>query len=82
MSLQERIEAVNKKAAEDIPEDVRNTMADHVKQLAQSGIVEKSIDVGSKIPDFELPDGEERTISMEDLRARGPVVLSFFRGRW
>jgi len=33
-------------------------------------------------PAFELPDEAGRNVSLAQLRARGPVVLVFYRGHW
>ncbi|WAC24428.1 peroxiredoxin-like family protein [Blastomonas sp. SL216] len=33
-------------------------------------------------PDFMLPDTQGRHVSLADLIGRGPLVLSFLRGRW
>ena len=38
--------------------------------------------VGSPAPGFMLPNAAGQPVSLGDLRARGPVVLSFYRGRW
>ena len=38
--------------------------------------------VGQPAPDFTLPNAAGASIGLADLRARGPVVLSFYRGRW
>lgn len=82
MSLQEEIEQLRAKSAESIPEDIRNVMADNIKRLGESGILDSMIQVGDTFPDFELPDAEGRTVRLEDLRKNGPVVVSFFRGNW
>jgi peroxiredoxin len=37
---------------------------------------------GSRAPDFTLPNALGAPVSLAELRARGPVVLSFFRGKW
>jgi peroxiredoxin len=37
-----------------------------------------SVDVGSKAPDFTLPNQDRQPISLRDLTAKGPVVLAFF----
>jgi len=37
---------------------------------------------GQAAPDFTLPDDAGHPIGLKDLRARGPVVISFYRGRW
>jgi hypothetical protein len=33
-------------------------------------------------PDFALPDEQGHTVALADLRAKGPVVLVFYRGHW
>lgn len=38
--------------------------------------------VGDPMPDFALTDQSGRLVTLEALRARGPVVVSFNRGHW
>jgi peroxiredoxin len=38
--------------------------------------------VGSPASEFTLPNAAGQPVSLGALRARGPVVLSFYRGRW
>ena len=38
--------------------------------------------VGEPAPRFEAPDALGRTVRLDDALARGPVVLSFYRGDW
>ncbi len=38
--------------------------------------------IGEPFPDFVLPDQDGRLVTLHDLTAGGPVVLSFFRGGW
>jgi len=38
--------------------------------------------VGDKAPDFALPNGDGKTVSLSDYISRGPVVLVFYRGFW
>ena len=38
--------------------------------------------VGQEAPDFTLPNASGRPVDLGGLLKRGPVVLSFFRGRW
>jgi len=52
------------------------------EELKSSGIVERVLARGAKAPDFILPDSEGRPIDSRELLARGPLVISFFRGRW
>jgi peroxiredoxin len=38
--------------------------------------------VGEQVPDFTLPDAYGQSVSSKDLLARGPLVISFYRGEW
>jgi peroxiredoxin len=53
-----------------------------VADLFASGIEERILPVGAKAPEFALPDASGRVVRSSDLLALGPVVISFFRGRW
>ena len=37
-----------------------------------------SVEVGSKAPDFTLPDQDRQQVTLSDALAKGPVVLAFF----
>lgn len=50
--------------------------------LEATGISSRALGEGDTAPDFELPDPSGRMVRLEDLRADGPVVLSFYRGQW
>ena len=39
-----------------------------------------SVDVGSKAPDFTLPNQDRASITLSDELKKGPVVLAFFPG--
>ncbi len=43
---------------------------------------EKALAVGSKAPNFELPNQEGKATSLTALLAKGPVVVTFYRGSW
>ncbi len=53
-----------------------------VSDLFASGIEDRILPVGSKAPEFALPDASGRNVRSSDLLARGPLVITFFRGRW
>ncbi len=50
--------------------------------LAASGIMDGIVKAGDGAPLFARPNLEHRTIRLARLLKDGPVVLSFFRGRW
>ena len=41
-----------------------------------------AIELGQQAPDFELPNPEGKAIKLADLLAKGPVVVTFYRGSW
>lgn len=51
-------------------------------ELRDSGIVERVVGVGDRAPIFARPNLDGDTVRLRSLLRTGPVVLSFFRGRW
>lgn len=82
MSLQEQLDALKAKAKARIPAETLAIMERSIEELRASGIVARVPKVGDRAPDFTLPDSDGRPVSLQDLLARGPAVLSFYRGRW
>jgi AhpC/TSA family len=50
--------------------------------LIRSGIAERTKKIGDQAPDFTLPDAGGQSVRLADLLARGPVVVTFYRGAW
>ena len=50
--------------------------------LRHSGILDRIVQVGSPAPAFELANHDGRRVASAELLARGPIVVSFFRGSW
>ncbi|REJ79013.1 MAG: hypothetical protein DWQ47_06100 [Acidobacteria bacterium] len=82
MNLREKLEEISEAGKERIPESAREKMHRATRELADSGLVEKAVGAGDKIPSFSLPNisGEER--SSDDLLREGGLVLTFYRGDW
>jgi peroxiredoxin len=53
-----------------------------VQHLVDEGAANDALKVGDKIPDFMLASAEGHFVRSQDLLSKGPVVLSFYRGRW
>ncbi|TCC50413.1 AhpC/TSA family protein [Kribbella pittospori] len=65
-----------------IPDDVAAAMDRATVALAASGLGGEIVSVGSRAPGFVLANAAGDKVSLEDLLARGPVVISFYRGVW
>ena len=37
---------------------------------------------GDAVPDFTLPDAHGRPVALSELLAKGPVIVTFYRGAW
>jgi peroxiredoxin len=53
-----------------------------VQHIAESGILEKAINVGDYAPEFVLTNAVGEEISLYDTLLSGPVVLVWYRGGW
>jgi hypothetical protein len=82
MSLEDTLRETRERLAKRIPPDKAAIMHRATDDLRASGIVDRVIKVGSKLPEFALPDAAGREVRSVDLLARGPLVLTFFRGAW
>ena len=82
MSLGEKLAAIREMAKTRQPPEIRVIMQKATDDLRASGIMDRVARVGAPAPDFTLPNVAGQPVSLAALRARGPVVLSFYRGRW
>jgi hypothetical protein len=82
MELTETLDTMREAAKTRIPPEARAVMKRNIDDLRASGIMSRVVRVGQPAPDFTLPNAAGGSVTLADLRARGPVVLSFYRGRW
>lgn len=50
--------------------------------VLESGLLDKVIQVGERMPDFALPDGQNQVTRLADFLLDGPLVINFYRGIW
>lgn len=82
MSLAEQLDAIRAGAATRVPQEQRAVMAEATNALRASGILDAVVKVGDRLPDFTLRNADGGEVRSPDLLARGPLVLTFFRGTW
>jgi hypothetical protein len=82
MSLEEKLAATRAAAGSRIPPERQAIMHRATEDLRNSGILDRIVPVGARMPAFDLANHDGRRVSAEDLLAGGPLVLSFFRGSW
>jgi peroxiredoxin len=62
--------------------DIRAAYAAVVETLSKADLASRALHVGDAMPPFMLPNAEGKLIASDELLARGPLVLTFFRGEW
>jgi peroxiredoxin len=65
-----------------VPADRQALMDQHVAHLAASGIDRSARQVGDRAPPIRLRDQHGQTLDVATLLAKGPVVVTFYRGGW
>ena len=82
MSLEQQLAAIREGATKRIPVESLAIMHRATEQLQQSGLAERAMGVGDQMPEFSLRGEAGNEVRSSDLLARGPLVLTFFRGVW
>jgi hypothetical protein len=51
-------------------------------ELRQSALAERALKIGDRAPAVTLNNQDGNSISSAELLAKGPLVITFFRGHW
>jgi len=82
MRLQEKMDEYKKGFEAKAPKEALAVMHRVTRELADSGILSRTAKTGDMAPDFVLKNIKNQDVTLGVLIAGGPVVLSFYRGRW
>ncbi len=82
MSLQNLLNAFRDSAIAELPADVQAKMAAATQALADSGMLAKVLKEGDTMLEFNLMNQLGSPLSLSQLSANGPVVVTFYRGGW
>jgi peroxiredoxin len=81
-TLKDSIDAFMQGVSKQAPPEVLAGLGAEIKKLAESGIARQALQVGAKAPDFTLPDAHGNPVTLSALLAKGPAVVTFYRGGW
>ena len=81
MSLQQATAELKAKVQEGLGEKF-GVLAGDVERVRTAHTIDHSLRVGQAAPEFTLPDAFGTKVSLQSLLAKGPVVISFYRGEW
>ena len=82
MSLNKILERWKAVSRKNIALDKLMIMDKAQEELSKTGITDSCLKEGDLAPQFELPNAKGEIVSLDSLLARGPLVLSFYRGGW
>jgi peroxiredoxin len=87
MALQDRLDAfkadfVSGRWLRKPTQEVLDTMHRATGELIESGQAQRARKAGDTAPEFTLLDPEGKQVSSRELLAKGPLVISFYRGVW
>jgi hypothetical protein len=82
MTLEERLATIREQSKARMPPETRAVLLRSIDDLRASEIMQRVAKVGLRAPEFMLPNTAGQPVGLGELRARGLVVLSFYRGRW
>lgn len=81
-TLAEQTRALTEQFLGQVPAEVQRTIADAFAEIMESEIAADAKNVGDRAPYFQLPSTSGKHLALSDALAKGPVVLSFYRGGW
>jgi peroxiredoxin len=65
-----------------VPAERRAAMERHIAHLSQTGADRSAKRAGDRAPEIVLPDAHGQTFKLGTLLAKGPVIVTFYRGGW
>lgn len=82
MELKKQLQALKEKFESSAPKEAKAIIHRATDMLKQSGILGKALSIGGVMPEFSLKNAEGRVVESKALFSRGPLVLTFYRGKW
>jgi peroxiredoxin len=87
MTLQQQLDAFKAdfragKPPYNAPPEIHPIMERATNELIASGQAQRALKAGDIAPEFTLNDPQGKPVSSAELLAKGPLVISFYRGVW
>ena len=82
MSLASKLKVVKEDFLSKVPAEVPGIVARSLEDLRATGIVEKALGVGKAMPTFQLENQSGEVVKSDELLEKGPLVLTYYRGKW
>ena len=80
--LQKKLDALSASSADKMTPEIVEAMKEGFNELNERKVLDKALNLGDRAPAFVLPDSRGVAVSSEKLLAMGPLVITFYRGKW
>lgn len=81
-TLADRLTRIQAAFAKQAPAEALSVVQRAQAELDSTDILERIPSVGDTLPAFDLPDSQGGRVSSDALLAKGPLVLTVYRGVW
>ena len=82
MSLATDLSPLKEGAHARMPKEHSHAISKSIEDFMQTWNPANAINVGQAFPEFSLPDATGKQVSLKELLAKGPLLISFYRGGW
>jgi peroxiredoxin len=82
MSLATDLSTFKDHAQAQMPTEHSHAISQSIEDFVQTWNPASAINVGQPFPDFSPSDATGKQVSMKELLAKGPLLISFYRGAW
>ncbi|KAM0457193.1 hypothetical protein ACHAPV_006833 [Trichoderma viride] len=81
-TLASQLSAIAENVGKKAPAPVVSTINESIAGLKATFDINSTIQVGASLPAFKLPNALGNEVTRESLLAKGPVLITFYRGDW
>ncbi len=81
-TLGQRLELIKAGFKEKAPAEAQAIIAQAIDDLRASGVMSRIPTAGDPLPAFELPSSQGPVVRSDTLLAKGPLIVTFYRGSW
>jgi peroxiredoxin len=81
-TLAQQLQTKSDESKKQMPPNSLQVLEDSIAALRKSNIMQSALRAGDRLPDFRLPDAQNKTFDSSAALAQGPLVIVFYRGGW
>lgn len=80
--IQAQLKGLTASLMENLPLPIAKATKDQIAHLKETGAENQAYKAPDTAPNFTLPNQNNTPVTLSDALEKGPVILSFYRGKW